>query len=91
MRTRKDALQACSIVALSLGTTVTTQAHAIAATPMAIAVNADHQPAIAAQSLVFETSVSPQSDEDLAAVCPVRNHPDERLADCPGSLGHLRA
>jgi hypothetical protein len=67
VKTRKDALQACSIVALFLGTTVAAQAHAIAATPMAIAVNTDHQPA--SQSLVFETSVSPQSDEDLAAAC----------------------
>lgn len=64
MKTRKDALQACSIVALFLGTTVTAQAHAIAAAPMAIAVNTDRQPTIAAH---------------------------ESLADCPGSLGHLRA
>jgi len=45
------------------------QAHAIGPTPVTIAVNVERQPAIAAQSVVFQTSVSPQSGEDLAAAC----------------------
>jgi dienelactone hydrolase len=69
MKTLRDARQACSIAALTLGTTVIAQAWAIAAMPVTAAVGAVRQSAIGAQSLVLETSVSPQSDEDLAAAC----------------------
>jgi dienelactone hydrolase len=67
--TLNGALRACSIAALLLATTVTGQPSAIAATPMASAVDAVRQPAIAAEARVFETSVSPQPNEDLAAAC----------------------
>jgi dienelactone hydrolase len=66
----KGSLQACSIVALFLGATVTAQARAIAGTFVTtVAPNAEGQPAITAEGLVFQTSVSPQPDEDLAAAC----------------------
>ena len=68
METLKDALRTCSIAALCLEAAATTPCP-IAATPVTTAVNAERQPASAAQSLVFETSVSPQSGEDLAAAC----------------------
>jgi dienelactone hydrolase len=62
-------LQACSIAALFLGATVTAGVSAIAATPVATAAAAEDRLAIAAQGLVFQTSVAPQPDEDLAAAC----------------------
>jgi hypothetical protein len=49
--------------------TVTAQACAFAATPDTSAAKADGRAAIAAQELVFQTSVIPQQDEDLAAPC----------------------
>ena len=66
VKTLTRGLQARSIAALLLGVTVTAQAYAIAATPVATAANAEGQPAIAAQGLVFQTSVTPEPDEDLA-------------------------
>jgi len=69
VKTLTDALHACAIAASFMGTMVTAQACATRATPATTAVNAERQPAIAAQSLVFERSVSPQSGEDLAAPC----------------------
>jgi dienelactone hydrolase len=66
VKTLKGA-QACSIAALCLGAAAT--AWAIAATPVTTAVNAKRRSAIAAQSLVLQTSVSPEADEDLAAAC----------------------
>jgi hypothetical protein len=48
---------------------VTAQACGIAATSVTTAPNAGGQPAIAEQGLVFQTSVAPQPDEDLAAAC----------------------
>jgi dienelactone hydrolase len=69
VKTLTCGLQACSIAPLFLGATVTAQACAIAATPVATAANAEGQPAIAAQGAVFQTSVTPQPDEDLAAAC----------------------
>jgi hypothetical protein len=75
VETLKDALRACSIAALCLGAAATPCA--TSATPVTTAVNAERQPARAAQSLVFETSVSPQSGEDLATACRYENHPDE--------------
>jgi hypothetical protein len=62
-------LQVRSIAALFLGATVTAQAHAIAGTPVATPANAQRQPSIAAEGLVFQTSVTPEPDEDLAAAC----------------------
>ena len=62
-------LRARSIAALFLGVTVTAEAYAIAATPMTTAANAEGQPAIAAQDLVLQTSVTPAPDEDLATAC----------------------
>ena len=69
MKTLTRRLHACSIAALFFGATATAKACAIAATPVATAANADGQGAIAAQGLVFQTSVIPQPDEDLAAAC----------------------
>lgn len=69
MKTLKRRLQACSIPALLLLAVVTARPCTMAATPATTAVNADGQPGVIAQRLVFETSVTPQSDEDLAAVC----------------------
>jgi len=60
---------ACSMAAMFLAATVTAQACARAATPVATGANGESQPAIAAQDLVFETSVTPQPDEDFAAAC----------------------
>jgi dienelactone hydrolase len=69
MRTRLRTLQACSAAALYSTTTVTAQACApTTATPVAIP-NAGEKPAIVAQDVVFQTSVAPQPDEDLAAPC----------------------
>jgi len=67
VETLKDTRRACSIAALCLGAAATPCA--TSATPVTTAVNAERQPASAAQSLVFETSVSPQSGEDLATAC----------------------
>jgi hypothetical protein len=69
VKTLKGTLEVCSIVALLLGATVADQARPIAATPVTTAANAEGQPAIAAQGMVFQTSVTPQPDEDLAAAC----------------------
>jgi dienelactone hydrolase len=69
MKTRTGALQGCSIAAMFLWARVTAQANAGTATPVATAANAEGQPAIAAQGVVFETSVAPEPDEDLAAAC----------------------
>jgi dienelactone hydrolase len=68
VKTLTRRLHACSIAAVFLGATATAQACAIGAT-VATAANAEGQPAIAAQGLVFQTSVIPQPDEDLAAAC----------------------
>lgn len=65
MTTLKCALRACSTAALTLCATVTAQACAIAVTPLTTTVNAEGLPA----AQVFQTSVTPQSDEDLAAPC----------------------
>ncbi len=69
VKTLTRGLQARAIAAWFLGATVTAQAYAIAATPVATAANAERQSAIAAQGLVFQTSVTPGTDEDLAAAC----------------------
>ena len=69
MKTLTRRLHACSIAALVLGATTTAQACAIAVTPVATVSNAESQPAIAAPGLVFQTSVTPQPAEDLAAAC----------------------
>jgi len=58
-------LQACSAAALL---TVTAQACAPTPTQVSTA-NAGGQPANVAPGLVFQTSVAPQPDEDLAAAC----------------------
>ena len=55
-------------VAVYLTLTVTAQACAPTAGPVAPAI-AERQPANAAQEVVFQTSVVPQPDEDLAAPC----------------------
>ena len=69
MRTLPRTLQACSTAVLYLAITVTAQACApTTATPVAIP-NAGGQPAIVAQDVVFQTSVAPQPEEDLAAPC----------------------
>lgn len=69
MRTLTRGLQGCSIATLFLGAMVTLQACATAATPVATAANLGDHPVIAAQGLVFRTSVAPQPEEDLAAAC----------------------
>jgi hypothetical protein len=48
---------------------LTTQPCILAATPDITAAKADGQAALAAQEPVFQTSVSPQLDEDLTAPC----------------------
>src|SRR5205823_8748356 len=68
MRALLRTLQACSTTALCSVMTVTAQACAPVATPVAPA-NAGGQPAIVGQGVVFQTSVVPQPDEDLAAAC----------------------
>jgi dienelactone hydrolase len=55
--------------ALFLAAAVTVQGCAIAATSATTATNAGEQPATPKQGLVFQTSVTPQPDEDLAAAC----------------------
>jgi hypothetical protein len=89
VETLKDALRACSIAALCLGAAATPCP--IAATPVTTAVNAERQPASAAQSPVFETSVSPQSGEDLAAACKYEITLTNPSRTGAGRLGHLRA
>ena len=68
MRALLRTLQACSTTALCSVMTVTAQACAPVATPVAPA-NAGGQPAILGQGVVFQTSVVLQPDEDLAAAC----------------------
>ena len=69
VKTLTRGLQGRSIAALFLGATVTAHALAIAETPVAPPANAEHQSAVAAQGLVFQTSVTPEPDEDLAVAC----------------------
>jgi hypothetical protein len=78
VETLKDALRACSIAALCLGA-VATQC-AIAATPVTIAVNTERQPASVAQSLVFETSVSPRRCDNRPASESTKRDGARRLA-----------
>ena len=69
MRTRLRRLRACSAPALYSMIAVTVQACAPAtATPVAIP-NAGAKPATVAQDVVFQTSVAPQPEEDLADAC----------------------
>jgi hypothetical protein len=69
VKTLNSRLQACSIRAWLVLAVVTAAPCAMAATPVTIAVDAEGQPGIAARRLVFQTSVTPQTDEDLAAAC----------------------
>src|SRR5436190_15328979 len=68
MRAPLRTLQAYSAATLCTVMTVTAQAGAPMATPVVTA-NPGKQPPIIKQGVVFQTSVAPQPDEDLAAAC----------------------
>jgi len=68
MRALARTWRACSTAALYSLMTVTVLACARTATPAATA-NAEGQPAIVEDGVVFQTSVAPRPDEDLAAAC----------------------
>jgi hypothetical protein len=66
--TLRRTLQACWAAAVYAALTVSAQACESTARPVATA-NSEQQPANVAQDMVFQTSVVPHPDEDLAAPC----------------------